>query len=563
MARTPQAISILTRPMLRLALILSVLAALGAPAAATAAPAAATISACRSDSVTVAGKVALSGKSARRARGATLELRFQALPLFGLPRSGDWKKSGKKTRASSQEVFGGLGADSWVGVMSWRYKKARKTVLSGIERSQPVRVGSSRGRASCTIAEGVKPTDNVPPVISILPADENWHRAPADVRVLATDNFSGVKTVSYALDGGAKQAIQNGSPFAIPSQGQHTVDAEATDVAGNTATRSTVVRVDAGAPTKPALSTPPGVTASAQPTFQWSVSTDSGSGMKGYVLIIKRGDGSIVSFQTVDPNTTSVQSAVTLNDGETYTAVVTAVDNTADAPWTTDSDPVTFRVDTQPGPTGFTPASGTILSGGLKNGPFSITLDRPAASDTVSKDTVKLDRSDGADPTNYTAKCTGSPCTTIEVDLSSGLPEGRYALQLNGVKGADEGVTFAGSASYAVPFAENDSFGPSTSSPIACSSGTPATSLPYSIDAADPGQTAFLRFDITGNGGWTMEALYGGTQISSISGGGPGTGFNLAIPIGGHTGGNLTFRLTVACSNHSVSAENMFGSRNP
>ena len=544
--------------MLRLALILSVLAVLAVPVVAEAAPAV-TISACRSESLTVAGKVSLSGKAARRARGAALELRFQALPLFGLPRAGAWKKS----RAGGQEVFAGLSADSWVGVMNWRYKKGHKTVLSGIERSQPVRVGSSRGRASCTIAVGVKPVDNVAPAISILPADGNWHRAAANVQVLATDDFSGVKTVSYSVDGGAKQAISNGSPFSIPTQGAHTVDAEATDVAGNTGTRNTVVRVDAGAPTKPALSKPAGVTASSTPTFQWSPSADSGSGMKGYVLVIKRGDGSIASFQTVDASTTSVQSAATLNDGETYTAVVTAVDNTADTPWTTDSDAISFKVDTEPGATGFTPASGTILSGGIKNGPFKIALDRPADPKTViAKSTVVLDRSDGTDP-DYTAKCTGSPCTEIEVDLVGGaLGEGHYALRLNGVRGADEGVSFAGTANYAVPFAEDDSFGPSTSL-VACSSGTPATSLPYAIDAADPGQTAFLRFDITGNGGWKMEALYGGNPINSITGGGPGAGFNLPIPIGGHTGANLTFRLTVDCPNHSVSAANMFGSRNP
>jgi hypothetical protein len=83
------------------------------------------------------------------------------------------------------------------------------------------------------------------------------------------------------------------------------------------------------------------------------------------------------------------------------------------------------------------------------------------------------------------------------------------------------------------------------------------------MDAAAPGQTAFLRFDITGDGSWVMEARYNGQTLSSVAGGGPGTGFNLAIPIGGHTGSSLQFRLTVACTNHSVSAANLFGSRNP
>lgn len=550
--------------MLRLAPILSVLVALASPAVAAAAPAAATISACRSDSITVAGKVSLSGRPARRARGATLELRFQALPLFGLPRSAAWKKTGKKTRASSQEVFAGLNADSWVGVMSWRYKKGRKTVLSGIERSQPVRVGSSRGRASCTIAEGVKPLDKVPPSLFINPADDSWHHAPATVQLTATDNFSGVKSLSYGVDGGAKQPIGNGGTFAIPGQGAHTVDWEATDVAGNTATRSAVVRVDAGPPTKPAFSKPPGVTASSTPTFQWSAATDSGSGMKAYVLIIKRGDGSIASFQTVDASTTSVQSAVALKEGETYTAVVTAVDNTADTPWTTDSDPLSFRVDSNPDAS-FSPASGTILSGGAKSTNFTISLDRPADPATVSPTTVKLRR--GPTEVAHSAGCANTPCTVITVDPDADLGEGRYVLSLNGVRSKDEGLTVGGSAGYAVPFTESGSIAQASAPAVLCpSGGVSTTSAPFAVTAADAGTTAFLDFhiDYSGTGGWTMQAQRNGSPIGDPLSGASSGDFRLTFPSADD--GNLTFRLTAGCPSSgttSASAANLFGSRNP
>src|SRR5436190_18061497 len=111
----------------RLALTLGALT-LALPAAAAAAdPAAVTISACRGDSITVAGKLKLTGSAARKARGASLQLRFQALPLFGLPRFGQWRSAGKKRSGSGQEVFAGLGADNWVATMSWRFKKGRKT----------------------------------------------------------------------------------------------------------------------------------------------------------------------------------------------------------------------------------------------------------------------------------------------------------------------------------------------------------------------------------------------------------------------------------------------------
>lgn len=549
--------------MLRLAPILSVLVALASPAVAAAAPAAATISACRSDSITVAGKVSLSGRPARRARGATLELRFQALPLFGLPRSAAWKKTGKKTRASSQEVFAGLNADSWVGVMSWRYKKGRKTVLSGMERSQPVRVGSSRGRASCTIAEGVKPVDKEPPSLLILPADDGWHRAPATVQLSAADSFSGVRSMSYSVDGGAKQAIANGGTFAIPGQGPHTVDWEATDVAGNTGTRSAVVRVDAGPPTKPAFSKPPGVTASSRPAFQWSASTDSGSGMKGYVLIVRRADGSIASFQTTDANTTSAQSAVTLNEGETYTAVVTAVDNTAGTPWTTDSDPVTFRVDSS-ADAGFSPASGTILRGSAKSTNFTITLDRPADPATVSPATVKLRR--GPTDVAHSAGCANTPCTVITVDPDSDLGEGRYVLSLNGVKSAGEGITFGGGASYAVPYVDGGN-GPTSSGLCSPTTNPPAMSTSYPLTQADAGTRAFIEFDIAVDSGatWTLRVKSGSAVLASV----------VDQPVGGHyrlefdsaSSTTLTIELDAACGSAtgatSASASNLFGSRIP
>src|SRR5215217_5938088 len=105
--------------LLRLTVALLALLLVVPAAADAAARGSVTVSACGSDNMTVAGKVKLSGKSARKVRGATLELRFQAMALFGLPRTGAWRSSGKKTGASGQDRFGALRADNWIGVMSW------------------------------------------------------------------------------------------------------------------------------------------------------------------------------------------------------------------------------------------------------------------------------------------------------------------------------------------------------------------------------------------------------------------------------------------------------------
>src|SRR5213078_4214652 len=139
-----------------LAATLAALAVGAVPAHAASAGAHATVTACKTDALTVVGALKMSG---RKLRGATLQLRFSAVPLFGLPQQGDWRTIGKKTKGSGQQTFSGLAADEWFGVMSWRFKKGARTVASGDERSQPGRVGGVRGAAACTLAEGLKPID--------------------------------------------------------------------------------------------------------------------------------------------------------------------------------------------------------------------------------------------------------------------------------------------------------------------------------------------------------------------------------------------------------------------
>ncbi|MEA2483092.1 MAG: hypothetical protein QOC55_1039, partial [Thermoleophilaceae bacterium] len=208
---------------IRLAPVLAALA-LVLPAAANAAdPAAATITACSADHLTLAGKVALKGAAAHKARGAQLQMRFQALALFGLPQLGAWRDIGKKTSGSAQQDFTALAADNWIGLVSWRFKKGSRTVVSGSERSQPVKIGSSRGQANCTLFEGAKPVDRTPPQIFIVPADDTWHHGPTAVQLSAQDDLSGVKGLRYSLDGGPINSVPNGGTFNIDTEGAHTV----------------------------------------------------------------------------------------------------------------------------------------------------------------------------------------------------------------------------------------------------------------------------------------------------------------------------------------------------
>ncbi|MEA2492622.1 MAG: hypothetical protein QOJ29_533 [Thermoleophilaceae bacterium] len=496
-----------------------VVAVAAMPAVARAGDAAATITACKADRLTVAGRITLGKKSASKARGAKLQMRFQALALFGLPRPGNWRDVGKKTRASGEQEFTGLGADNWVGVLSWRYKRGSKTVLAGDERSQPLTIGGAKGKANCTVAEGTKPLDVTPPTLFILPADENWHRAPATVQLMAQDDFSGVQSVRYSIDGGPITAIQNGGTFPLPAEGAHKIDWAATDVAGNTGTRSATIRVDAGPPTKPVIARPPSVTASTTPTIQWSASTDTGSGLRGYLVTIKRGDGSVVVSQPVDANTTSLVSPVALTDGDTYIATVTAVDNTADGAWGIESDPAGFRVDTKPEVDKVEPATGTVLSGTAKDTNFVLTFDRVVDPASVSNATVVLARNaeSGASP-DYTVGCSNTPCTKIVVDPNGTLPEGRYTVTANGVKSGDgENQTFATfTSAYSVAFVDDPAGKDPGGGAGTCALADQTLSDPVTL-TANAVETGTVSFDFTYNGtaGWFVR-LFDTTAMTEL-----------------------------------------------
>ena len=74
-----------------------------------------------------------------------------------------------------------------------------------------------------------------------------WYKGSALISLAGSDNLSGVRSTSYQVDGGATQTYW--SPFAISTEGAHSVNYWSTDSAGNTeAQQSVVLNVDATPP---------------------------------------------------------------------------------------------------------------------------------------------------------------------------------------------------------------------------------------------------------------------------------------------------------------------------
>jgi hypothetical protein len=173
-----------------------------------------------------------------------------------------------------------------------------------------------------------------------IPYDAGWHRGPLDVTFFVFDDLSGVALVVSRVDGGP---FARGRATRISGEGSHTLEYAARDAAGNqTRLLAVTLRVDQRAPTTPAISAPTGSTTDPTPEIRWGGSTDSASGVAGYVALVRNAGGAIVWSQNVGAGVRAVTVGQSLAVGD-YTAEVIAYDGAAPRPFTT-TDTSAFSV---------------------------------------------------------------------------------------------------------------------------------------------------------------------------------------------------------------------------
>lgn len=448
----------------------------GAQRSASAAPVRATaaITSCKGERLVLAFSLRASGKGSRaakravrRLRGARLEVRLEAVALFGGSPATPWINLGKRLKASRAQAFQGLPAGVWTGVVDYRWLKGKKVVRSGSMRTERGRVRGKRGRELCTLAVGRPPRDTTPPAVSLSPDDAAWRRAPVRAGIFAGDELSGVARVFHRVDDGP---IRFGRSLTIAAEGAHQVSYGAHDVAGNrSATRRGTVRVDAGAPTKPVLDRP-AATGPALPEIRWSRASDSGSGVRRYVVLVRNSSDFLVASRTVAATGAAKQS-VTLSDPlplGSYTAQVLAVDGVEPEPFASSSDRRAFAV-TAPRVTASDPANGALRSYAQRSANLTVNFDRPMQS--VSTSTVRLERGGVAVPA--TVSC-NSPCTTATLNPTADVPGGRYELAVSGAQADGTPVTPYGADFRQVAYEEQfestctSSVDPAIGNPWAC-----------------------------------------------------------------------------------------------
>jgi hypothetical protein len=298
--------------------------------------AAATISACRGASLTIAARFEPAADATRRARRkirrASLRLRFEAAPLYGRTRKSREFDIGRTTEVRRSVRFADLPAQGYSGIVRYSWKRGKRTVLSGLIRTRKARVAGKKGKAFCSLRVGRRPVDTTPPFIAPIPSDSAWYRGPLDVKFFVRDDLSGVALVASRVDGAP---FVRGRATTVDGEGTHTLEYVARDAVGNqTPVKETTLRVDQGSPTRPVVTAPTGSTSDSTPEVRWNASSDSASGVAGYVVLVRNASGSIAWLRDVPVSSPRAISVIDPLPAGSYTAEVVAYDGAAPTPFT-------------------------------------------------------------------------------------------------------------------------------------------------------------------------------------------------------------------------------------
>ncbi|MBA2505860.1 MAG: hypothetical protein H0V29_07935 [Thermoleophilaceae bacterium] len=267
----------------------------------------------------------------------------------------------------------------------------------------------------------------------ITPSDSGWKRGPLQVAFFAFDDFSGVRQITSSLDGGPGRT---GSSLVIADEGVHSVQYTARDVAGNTsAPKTQVLRVDGGPPTTPSIVNPAAgaVTGDTTPAVIWDASTDSGSGVRLYSVVVRAG-GAVIQNKLVAP-TGAARERVDLDvlGAGGYSVQVFAADGTEPTPFLSASGETHFTV--QGGPPTATLTSPAVASPGTTTA--TVSFDRPMNASTLPG-AFTLSRTPGGN-VPVTVTC-NSPCTGATLTVDSPPLEGTYTASWSAAAQSDDGV---------------------------------------------------------------------------------------------------------------------------
>jgi hypothetical protein len=307
---------------------------------------------------------------------------------------------------------------------------------------------------------------------------------------LSASAVSGVASVTYSLDGGARTAYT--TPFAVTGDGTHTVAISVTNNAGNVTTATQTIKLDTAAPS---VSESYNGTAGSNGWFT-STGSDTLSASDATSAVAS------ITYQLDGGAATAYSGPIAVSGDGTHTVAVSVTDNAGNVTTATQ----TIKIDTA-APSVSESYNGTPGSNGWFTGTGSDTLSASDAISGVASVTYQLD---GGASMPYTTPfaVTGDGTHTVAISVTNNAGNVTTATQTIKIDTAAPSV----SASYNGTAGSNGWFTSTGNDTLSASAVSGVASVTYSLDGGAT-QSYSLPFAVTGDGTHTVAV-----SVTNIAG---------------------------------------------
>ena len=222
---------------------------------------------------------------------------------------GVWINSDASIKLSATDNTGGSGLQSTFYTIAGQTTSGSSISVS-TEGTTPVTYYSVDNAGNKETAHGftVKLDKTKPTLSDNAPAD--WVKGPFTYTLTAADTLSGIASYSHKV--GSVESVSGVNSVELKDSGSYSITLNATDKAGNTATKSSTVKVDVTAPVLTHDFTSHNTWVNADQTITFSA-TDAHSGLAS-------------TWYQIDSGDKVVESSLSLTKNGTYTVTLGAID---------------------------------------------------------------------------------------------------------------------------------------------------------------------------------------------------------------------------------------------
>ena len=180
---------------------------------------------------------------------------------------------------------------AYSGIVRYRWKRGKRTVLSGLVRTRKARVAGRRGKAFCSLRVGNGRSTRRRRSSHRSRTTPRWYRGPSGRQLLRVRRPLGRRARRLAR---RRRPVRARPRDDDRGRGHAPLEYAARDAAGNqTPVKTTTLRVDESPPTRPVVTAPTGSTSDSTPESGGTPRATAHPAWPGYIVVVRNSGGAI------------------------------------------------------------------------------------------------------------------------------------------------------------------------------------------------------------------------------------------------------------------------------